>query len=70
MSPTRIYVTAEVSGEQVHCLLDSGCERLVIAHNLVPNAKLTPLVVYPLLSQPHGPHCSWGYLSPVYNRWS
>jgi len=42
MSPTKFYVTAEVSGEPVRCLLDSGCERSVISADLVPNAKLTP----------------------------
>jgi len=26
MSPTKIYVTAEVNGEPIRCLLDSGCE--------------------------------------------
>ena len=40
MSPTRIYVTAEVSGKPIRCLLDSGCERSVIARSLVPNVKL------------------------------
>ena len=29
MSPTKIYVTAEVNGEPIRCLLDSGCERSV-----------------------------------------
>jgi len=42
MSPTKIYVTAKVNGEPVRCLLDSGCERSVIAAGLVPEAKLTP----------------------------
>jgi len=42
MSPTKIYVTAEVNGEPVQCLLDSGCERSVISTDLVPNAELTP----------------------------
>ena len=42
MSPTKIYVTAEINGEPVRCLLDSGCERSVIAADLAPNAKLTP----------------------------
>ena len=41
MSPTWIYVTAKVSRKPIHCLLDSGCERSVIARSLVPNAKLT-----------------------------
>ena len=41
MSPTKIYVTAEVNGEPVRCLLDSGCERSVISADLVPNAELT-----------------------------
>jgi len=36
MSPTKIYVTAEVNGEPVKCLLDSGCERSVIAADLAP----------------------------------
>ena len=31
MSPTKIYVTAEVNGEPIRCLLDSGCERSVIS---------------------------------------
>ena len=42
MSPTKIYVTAEINGEPVSCLLDSSCERSVIAADLVPQAKLTP----------------------------
>jgi len=42
MSPTKIYVTAEVNGEPVRCLLDSGCERSVISAGLVPESKLTP----------------------------
>jgi len=42
LSPTKIYVTAELNGEPVRCLLDSSCERSVIAHDLVPNASLTP----------------------------
>jgi len=42
MSPTKIYVTAEVNGEPVRCLLDSGCEWSVISADLVPNADLTP----------------------------
>jgi len=42
MSPTKIYVTAEVNGEPVKCLLDSGCKRSVIAADLAPNANLTP----------------------------
>ena len=41
MSPTKIYVTAEVNGEPIRCLLDSGCERSVISADLVPNAELT-----------------------------
>jgi len=42
MSPTKIYVTAKVNGEPMKCLLDSGCERSVIAADLAPNANLTP----------------------------
>jgi len=42
MLPTRIYVTAEVNGKPIRCLLDSGCERSVISADLVPNAELTP----------------------------
>ena len=42
MSPTKIYVTAKVNGEPVKCLLDSGCERSVLAADLAPNANLTP----------------------------
>jgi len=42
MSPTKIYVIAEVNGELVRCLLNSGCERSVISAELVPNAELTP----------------------------
>ena len=38
------FVTAEVNGEPVQCLLDSGCERSVIGYDLVPNASLTPLL--------------------------
>jgi len=41
MSPTKIYVTADVNGEPVRCLLDSGCERSVISAGLVPESKLT-----------------------------
>jgi len=43
MSPTKIYVTAKVNGEPAKCLLDSGCERSVIAADLAPYANLTPL---------------------------
>ena len=42
MSPTKIYVTAEVNGEPVRCLLDSACERSVISADLAPKAKLNP----------------------------
>jgi len=42
MSPTKIYVTAEVNGEPMRCLLDSGCERSVISADLAPAAKLNP----------------------------
>jgi len=42
MSPTKIYVTSEVNGEPVRCVLDSGCERSVIMADLAPKAKLTP----------------------------
>jgi len=42
MSPTKIYVTPEVTGEPVRCLLDSGCERSVIVAGLAPESKLTP----------------------------
>ena len=38
LSPTKIYITAELNGEPVRCLLDCGCERSVIARDLVPNA--------------------------------
>ena len=41
MSPTKIYVTAEVNGEPIRCLLNSGCEWSVISADLVPNAELT-----------------------------
>jgi len=43
MSSTKIYVTAEVNGEPIRCLLDSGCERSIQSADLVPNAELTPL---------------------------
>jgi len=42
LSPTKIYVTAEVNGEPMRCLLDSGCKQSVISTDLVPNVKLTP----------------------------
>jgi len=42
MSPTKIYVTAEVNGEPIRCLLDSGCERSVISADLAPKAELNP----------------------------
>jgi len=42
VSPTRIYVTAEVNGQPVRCLLDSGCERSVISADLAPKANLNP----------------------------
>jgi len=42
MSPTKIYVTAEVNGEPVRCLLDCSCKRSVIVAGLAPEAKLTP----------------------------
>ena len=48
LSPTKIYITAELNGEPVRCLLDSSCERSLIVHDLVPNASLTP----PLHSTP------------------
>ena len=37
----RIHVAALVGGKPVRCLLDSGCERSVIARKLVPNLRLT-----------------------------
>jgi len=43
MSPTKIYVTTEINGQPVKCLLDSGCERSVISADLAPNASLKPL---------------------------
>jgi len=42
LSPTKIYVTAEVTDRPVRCLLDSSCEHSVIGFDLVPNASLTP----------------------------
>ena len=42
MSPTRVHVTAEINGEPVSCLLDSGCEHSVINAALVPNVELSP----------------------------
>jgi len=42
LSPTKMYVTAEVNGEPVRYLLDSRCKQSVISANLVPNANLTP----------------------------
>ena len=42
LSPTKIYVTAEINGEPVRCLSDGGCERSVINADLVPQANLTP----------------------------
>jgi len=42
MSLTKIYVTAEINGQPVKCLLDSGCERSVISADLAPNASLNP----------------------------
>ena len=42
MSPTKIYVTAEVNGEPIRCLLDSGCERSVIPADLAPKSELSP----------------------------
>jgi len=42
LSPTKIYVTAEINGEPVRCLLDSGCEWPVINADLVPQANFTP----------------------------
>ena len=41
MSPTKIYVTAEVNGKPVRCLLDSGCERSVIPADLAPKSELS-----------------------------
>jgi len=38
----RKYVTAEINGKPVRCLLDSGCERSVISADLAPHAELTP----------------------------
>jgi len=42
MSLTKIYVTAEINGQSVKCLLDSGCERSVISADPAPNASLNP----------------------------
>ena len=42
MSSTKIYVTAELNGEPVRCLLDSGCERSVISADLAPKSELSP----------------------------
>jgi len=42
MLPTKIYVTAEINGQPVKCLLDSGCEWSVIAADLAPKASLKP----------------------------
>ena len=42
MSPTKIYVTAEVNGEPIRCLLDSGCERSLIPADLAPISELSP----------------------------
>jgi len=42
MSPTKVHVTAEINGEPVRCLLDSGCERSVINAALVSNVELSP----------------------------
>jgi len=42
MSPTKIYITTEINGQPVKCLLDSGCERSVISADLAPNASLNP----------------------------
>jgi len=42
MSPTKIYVTVEVNGEPIRCLLDSGCERSVISADLAPKTELNP----------------------------
>jgi len=36
VSPTRIYVTATFNGKSICCLLDSDCERSVIASTMVP----------------------------------
>jgi len=41
MSSISICVAAEVNWEPVHCLLDSGCERSDIAHNLALHATMT-----------------------------
>ena len=42
LSPTKIYVTAEVNGEPVRCLMDSGCERSVVPTDLASKSKLVP----------------------------
>jgi len=42
MSPTKIYVTAEVNGQPVRCLLDYGCKQSVISADLAPKANLNP----------------------------
>jgi len=42
MSPTKIYVTAEINSLPVKCLLDSGCKRSVVSADLAPNASLNP----------------------------
>ena len=33
-------MSAEINGKPIHCLLDSGCERSVIAGSLVPDLPL------------------------------
>jgi len=43
VSPTHIYVTAKINGKSIHCLLDSGCERSIIARSLVSDLHLTHL---------------------------
>jgi len=40
MSPTKIYVTVEINGQPVKCLLDSRCERSVVSADLALNASL------------------------------
>jgi len=60
MSPTKIYVTAEINGEPVRCLLDSSCERSVIVADLAPNAKLTLSQYLCLVSRSTGSICSDG----------
>jgi predicted aspartyl protease len=41
--PAEIYLKARINGQEIACLLDTGCERSVISRKLIPHAVLEDL---------------------------